>query len=196
MATHFEATPNEVLISGAENPTLAARRLVVDDDGVHVVARGGLLGGSREIDLPCAAVVDVRAEEAITYELVVETDDTTYTVTNVTGDEDEAEAITAFVADRAGLRPAGSAGDGTGPEAVSDGGDARSGVGADGADATGASGSGRTNAGGSDGGTTTGGPSGDSDVAAQLREFAQLRDDGIITDAEFERKKRDLLEDN
>lgn len=175
MATHFEATPNEVIISGAERTTLPAQRLVIADDGVHVVARGGILGGSREIDLSFAAVVDVRYEEAITYELVVETDDATYTVTNVTGDEEEADAMVRVVADRAGIGPTSSSVDADGRPTVSDGGDTSTGVGTDTADARAA---------------------GETDVARQLREFAQLRDDGIITDEEFERKKRDLLEDN
>lgn len=186
MAIHFEATPNEVLISGAENATLAAQRLMVDDDGVHVVARGGLLGGSREIDLQYADVVEVRYEEAITYELVVETADATYTVTNVTGDEAEAEAVARFVATQAGLAPAESSVDATDPQAVSDGGDANGGVGSE-ADA----GTGRMGHGAADESAA-----GESAVARRLREFAQLRDDGIITDEEFERKKQELLEED
>ena len=33
-----------------------------------------------------------------------------------------------------------------------------------------------------------------SDIAAQIRELARLREEGIITEAEFETKKKDLLD--
>lgn len=175
MVTHFEATPNEVIISGGEDATLAAQRLVIADDGVRVVGRGGLLGGSREIHLAFDDVRAARYEEAVTYDLVVETADATYRITNVTGYEEEAERMVRFVVEQGA--GGGSSAEATGAEAVSDGGDAAAEVESEGASERGA-------------------VDEETDVASTLREFARLRDDGVITAEEFERKKRDLLEDD
>lgn len=178
MATQFESVPNVTRVVGSDNEELVTQKLLVADEGVTIMARGGVVGGPRDVELSYDEIQAVDHEGEYTFDLVLETTANTYTVTNVTADRSEITAMTEFVRGRLGAEPTRAR-----SPTASDGG-------SDGGPATGsaaAGGGGPTNAGGGSG-------DGDADVTEQLRKFAELRDDGIISEEEFERKKQELLE--
>jgi hypothetical protein len=187
----FRTTPNRLQAEGATDMDSVAMSMLIDEEGVHLTVRRGSFDKER-IDLTYDSVDAVDYRDDLTYSLVVKADGTVYTVTNVTADPREIESIVEYVqnaVDRrrnrvvdGGATRAGGGGSGSGTTADTDtdaeGGGGPTGGGADGTGATG----------GSPPGSDTGG-----DVTERLREWADLRDQGIITDEEFEAKKRELL---
>lgn len=176
MATQFESVPNVTRVVGRDDEELVTQKLLVADEGVKIMARGGVVGGPRDIELSYGEIQAVDHEGEYTFDLVLETAANSYTVTNVTADRSEIAAITEFVRRQLGTQPTRAR-----SPTASDGGNSGDRPAMRSASA---SGGGRTNA----------GSGGDGDVTAQLREFAELRDDGIISEEEFERKKQELLE--
>jgi hypothetical protein len=178
MATQFESVPNVTRVVGSDNEELVTQKLLVADEGVTIMARGGVVGGPRDVELSYDEIQAVDHEGEYTFDLVLETAANTYTVTNVTADRSEITAMIDFVCGRLGgrTRPSRS-------QTASDGSGVTNGRRpADGSGTADSGGSGGSD--GSDGG----------DVTEQLRKFAELRDDGIISEEEFERKKQELLE--
>lgn len=174
MATQFESVPNVTRVVGTDNEELVTQKLLVADEGVTIMARGGVVGGPQDVELSYDEITAVDHEGEYTFDLVLETAANTYTVTNVTADRSEITAMTEFVRRQLGAQPTRAR-----SQTASDG----SGVADEPPTGGGPSGS---------GGAGSTGPDGAS-VTEQLREFAELRDDGIISQEEFERKKKELL---
>jgi hypothetical protein len=180
----FRTTPNRLRAEGATDLDAVAMSMLIDEEGVHLTVRRGTFDKDR-INLTYDTVDAVDYRDDLTYSLVVEAGGTVYTVTNVTADRREIESIVEYVRGAVNRRRS---------RAV-DGGSARTGNAGSGSEArpepTGGTG------GDADGsGSSTGAGAGaGADVTERLREWADLRDQGIITDEEFETKKRELLGD-
>lgn len=168
MATQFESVPNVTRVVGNDNEELVTQKLLVTDECVTIMARGGVIGGPQDIELSYDEIETADYDGQYTYDLVLETPVNTYTVTNVSADEAEISAVVEFIRSQCRDDPDTSrtASDGSGTTAKTDPVSSQPGDVSD-----------------------SGG-----DAAEQLRKFAELRDDGIISDEEFERKKRQLLE--
>jgi hypothetical protein len=161
----FRADPNRLLAEGDEGIDAPAMSFEVGDDGLRLTARTGTLT-KRTFEFAYPDVTSVGYDEGLTYDFVFEAGGTTYQVTNVTADRSEIRDVVAFVRDRRGAaRRRERAADASAADASAD----------------------------ADAGATADGSGATADVAEQLREWAALRDEGIITDEEFEAKKRDLL---
>lgn len=163
-SVRFTSNPNELRAAGREEMEAIALSLTIDKGGVVVEARLGTFT-KREVELTYGQMSDVEVTEAISFGLVFYTPGTTYTVTNVTSDRREADEMAEFVLGQ--IRRA--------------------------------SGTEQTNAGGANGGRNTasaptdGGQESAPDATEQIQKWAQLHEQGIISDEEFEQKKRDLL---
>jgi hypothetical protein len=181
----FQVTPNRLRASGAESLDAIAMQLDVTEESLQVVLRTGRLS-KRTLELQYGDLEAVRESQGVTFDLVVETADTTYTVTNVTGERTELENILSFVQKR--IRelqqpdPEPTREQGT-PSGTSQNGASSGSGGAAGTASASAS-------------AATDGAGAGSDamsVTEQLKEWAELREQGIISDEEFERKKQELL---
>jgi hypothetical protein len=182
MGVYYESVPNVTTVEGGDNERLVTQKLEVTDWGVRLLCRGGVMGGPRDIEIGYSELVGVERQGRYTYELVLRTRTNTYTVTNVTSNEREIDDTVDYIQDHLDR----AASPGTSGSSAAD----RRGERVDGG--TRATEGGDSGASGSDG--TAGGGSGTTDVTDQLRRFAELRDDGILTEEEFERKKKELLE--
>lgn len=182
----FRADPNRLLAEGDEGIDAPAMSFEVDDDGLRLTARTGTLT-KRTFEFAYADVTAVDYDEGLTYDLLFEADGTTYRVTNVTADQSEVRDLVAFVRDRG--EEARRRERATGESTTDDGGAS----GSPNASTNGAAGADPDPGTGSGGGAAADGSGATADVAEQLREWAALREEGIITEEEFEEKKRDLL---
>jgi len=186
----FRADPNRLRAEGGEELDAIAMSLEVDDEGVHLTLRTGSFT-KRTLDVPYEAVVATGYEEGLTYDLVLDADGTTYRVTNVTADESEMRELLAFVRDR--MRAARQVGTTTtGSDRAAGGPDpaANEPAAADGAGQS----SGEQPSTGQSARVADEAAAGGESVTEQLREWAELRDQGIVSEAEFEEKKRELLD--
>jgi hypothetical protein len=199
MAVHFESDPNVTVVEGDRSVELVTQKLEITDAGVLIMTRGGVMGGANDVELAYESIdaVDYRGEYV--FELVIETARNTYTVRNVSPDEDEMRDMVGFIDNRAAQARAStgrsrSAADGLGAA----GSGSRSGsagrAGANGEPSRSSAGANGSNgAADTDPSATSNGGSDDGDVDEQLRRFAQLKEDGVITEEEFQRKKEELL---
>lgn len=191
----FRADPNRLRAEGGEELDAIAMSLEIDDEGVHLTLRTGSFT-KRTLDVPYEAVVATGYEEGLTYDLVLDADGTTYRVTNVTADESEMRELLAFVRDRmraarqVGATTTGSDRAAGGPAPAANEPAAADGAGQSSGEQPSAGRSGAGRSGEAAGETADGGES----VTEQLREWADLRDQGIVSEAEFEEKKRELLD--
>lgn len=147
--------------------------------------------GSRTETLPYVALDDVRADGTVPKSFAVESGGHTYRL-NVADDE-RPELIAAFVTDgiagelppAAGRESASAAGDGGTAAGTEAGGDRTDPTDGSEADAGGGAGS----------GPESGDPDDGLEPLEALERLADLNDRGVIDDAEFEAKKRELLEE-
>jgi hypothetical protein len=199
MAVHFESDPNVTVVEGDRSVELVTQKLEINDAGVLIMTRGGVMGSANDVELAYESIdaVDYRGEYV--FELVIETGRNTYTVRNVSPDEDEIRDMVGFIDNRAAQARAStgrsrSAADGLGAA----GSGSRSGsagrAGANGEPSRSSAGANGSNgAADPDPSATSNGGSDDRNVDEQLRRFAQLKEDGVITEEEFQRKKEELL---
>lgn len=156
---HYEIDPNRIRVRGREELEAIALSATVDASGVQVTVRTGAVS-SREIQLSYADISSVETTEELTYGLVLVTDDSEYTITNVTANDEEFAEIVSFVRDRIRRHDSGQGN--------------------------------RTASGSSDPAGDTSAQSGAAN-AAELQKWVELNEQGVISDAELEEKKRELL---
>lgn len=200
MVTHFESVPNVTRVTGDENAELVTQRMEITDTGVTLMTRNGYLGGPSDIDIPYSQIVRADGRGQYNYNLVVETGSKVYEITNVSTDQDELAAMVSLINDRATQVQASydrsRAGDtSTGNTAATSGGQPSQGGRRSTGSDVGPTESENARSGGSASGPDGGGGSDDGDVTEQLRRFAELRDDGIISEEEFQAKKQQLLDE-
>jgi hypothetical protein len=191
----FRADPNRLRAEGGENLDAIAMSLELDGEGVHLALRTGSFT-ERTIDVPYASVSATGYEEGLTYDLVFEADGTTYRVTNVTADESEMREMLEFVRERvrAARRVGGTApASESGSASASNGGNTEPAADGAGEPQSQSQSQSRSRSGDRSAGGTSRTADDTSNPVEQLREWADLRDQGIISDEEFEAKKRELL---
>jgi len=173
--------------------------LTVDEAGIRIEARTGMVS-KREFELDYADIEEVRSREQISNALILETPGTQYVVpnvtakvtANVTANDDAMDDLMRYIRGRVARAKRGrsqlESGTATPEGASADGGAAAS--------ATSVPRSGpEAGADAGIGGDGTGDGHDASNVgdAEAIRKWAELHDQGLITQEEFERKKRELL---
>lgn len=156
--------------------------------------------GSRTEEMPYVAIDDVRADGTIPKTLTVESGGHTYRL-NVDDDE-RPGPVAAFVTDGAAGELSLETADGTAASAAGDGGTAAgSGAEAEAGRESEGDTTDPTDSSGPDGGGDSKGAAGSDNPAdgleplEALERLADLNDRGVVDDAEFEEKKRELLEE-
>lgn len=190
--------PRTVLfIDMVGEPQLDPNRLRVDDgnaaddvvvsasieaDATRVDVRRGV--GTRTVEIPHNALSTVDYDRGLNFDLVLTADETTYRLTSVTASRSEVESIVDIVREARRER-VGSVADGGSPDPEPAPSDLNPDPEPD-----------RDSDLSSDPDPNAGsGPGGDTTAPDELRKWAQLRDEGVITEAEFEEKKAELLGD-
>lgn len=180
MVAEPEIDPNRLRIDGGDAADDVVVSASIETDATRVEVRGGV--ATRTVEIPHDGLSAVDYDRGLNYDLVLTADGTTYRLTNVTASREEIESIADAIR-QARRERAGSVTDGGSPDA----GAGRSG------DAAAVGGT-PDGTGDSDGSGSAADPDGTT-AADELRKWARLRDDGVITEAEFEQKKAELLGD-